>query len=250
MRGMKVKLAQWNVWVRGNARAAAEAVSKTDADIWCIQELTRNSSHNPGFNLGDFMISQLGYYGLFEVTRTETGSPCYEMGIAIYSRWPISVRWKERLQAEDRLSNPEAMVENRLALAANVQTPAGRLAVVSAHPSWQDELLRVEMPKFIEALGAESERMVVGCDANVQPNSRYIRQLNGLLMPAGPSQENHTWPTMPVSFADGVKARPLSRTYDYIFRTPDIDQENGVIIDTGLVRSASDHVILTADLHI
>ena len=135
----------------------ADAIASLDADVLALQEVDRNQPRSGGADLTAIAADAMGavdhrfepvLQGLpgdwVPATRDERpGGPAY--GIALLSRYPV-LRWQAlrlpRLKARSPylLEDPRRLVwvreEPRAALLAELDTPLGRVRVVTTHLSF------------------------------------------------------------------------------------------------------------------
>lgn len=245
-------MAQWNTWFKGNARLAAKVITdlstrrERPVGIWCLQEITTDSSYSPGFNLPDFLVQELGFSGVFHVTREVKGDPHYKMGLAIYSRWPVALDQIDILQREDFTTHPDRMQENRAALVTKVATPLGKLTAVTAQLSWPDEQLATEVPRYCRTLRRYPSGLIACSDLNIQPDNAHIPALRDAARFVGPVAK--TWPTKDVVCLDGVFKPAFLAQYDYVQTSNDLEAVRAEVVDTPEVRDASDHLIVLTDI--
>jgi endonuclease/exonuclease/phosphatase family metal-dependent hydrolase len=176
----------WNVSEPYAARMAIAraAIAALDPDLVGLQEVI---VRRDGFDQGADLLAGRGYHVAYAPAFrwTERGHvPCDadgdSFGNLIASRWPI-------VASERRTLPGEEMDERRCALAAHVDAPFGRIAVVCTHLAWQPDhgALRERQVRAVDELvrdwasGTDLPPLVVG-DLNAEPDADEVRFLSGL----------------------------------------------------------------------
>jgi endonuclease/exonuclease/phosphatase family metal-dependent hydrolase len=238
---MKVTILQWNVWFREQADNVMALIQETDADILCLQELTEDSTNNPGRNIPD-ELSKLGYSSFYQRTLKRPG---YTMGNGIFSKFPIANTRHVYVQHEDPNSTDYSK-ENRIYVEVTVSVGGVELVVGTVHLSYSpsfsySKAKELESDQLIEAVSSNTSRYVLTGDLNALPDSKTVAKLERILKIAGPDYEVATWTTKPFSY-DGFEAKGLNWRLDYVFTTPDVKVTDSKTLKT----EVSDHLpILT-----
>lgn len=245
---MQLTLLQWNVWYQEKADNILSLLKEANADILCLQELTADSSINPGRNLPQ-EIAGLGYQQHFVTTRTRSGDEHITMGNGIFSKFPLLNRRSVHVQYAN--DDPETVdKENRIYIEVQLQVAAQELTVGTAHLSHTRGFIESpaktrETDLLLEAIGSQPSGYIFACDANALPDSMTIKRLNSQFQHAGPSYNEATWSTKRHEFPRAT-IEGLNWRLDYVFATPDI-----CVLNNGLLRTdVSDHlpIVVTLDI--
>jgi endonuclease/exonuclease/phosphatase family metal-dependent hydrolase len=242
---MKLSILQWNVWFKEVADNVVQEIASIDADIVCVQELTKDSHVNPLRDL-EAEIAVLGYESAYALTIDR---PHHRMGNGIFSKFPMLSERRVYVQHEEPGSE-DFSKENRIYLETTLDIPHHNLTVGTIHLSYTDTFVETqekndEFTKFLSAVASNKEHFIVTGDFNALPTSGYIRKISKLLKSAGPGFEKPTWTTKPFEHyafaADGLDWR-----LDYAFTTPDIKVVESKILQTEF----SDHlpILITIEL--
>lgn len=235
---MQLSVLQWNVWYREKADNILAQLRASNADIVCLQEITTDSSTNPGVNIPK-LIRSLGYKGYYEQTLDRPADPCYKMGNALFSRFPI------RPSRTCLLAEESPGQETRLYIEAEVAAPDGTLYVGTTHLSWRPEGAMEEANQLLEYLSIRKERLIFTGDLNVPSGSKLLSAIEGEFLNATAGKPTPTWPTKPYRY-HGVTIEHLDRQLDYIFTSKDINVVSTATIDS----PHSDHLPLLAVIDI
>ena len=245
---MKLSVLQWNVWFKEKADNVVRFVRETDADIVCLQELTRDSADNPGRDIVA-EIEALGYHSAYEATLIRYGTGTITMGDGIFSKFPLTDKRHVYVQREDPSSHHYSK-ENRLYVEATLSVGNSTLTVGTVHLSYVSEFFvdaekKKEVDKLLAAVRGNTERFILSGDLNSNPDTYTIERLEKILKPAGPDYAQATWTTKPFSY-DGFEASTLDWRLDYVFTTPDVKVLESKIIQTDV----SDHLPILATIEI
>jgi endonuclease/exonuclease/phosphatase family metal-dependent hydrolase len=239
---MEISVLQWNVLYQEKADNILQLIKQINADIVCLQELTQNSAANPGRDL-PAEISALGYQAYYVPTSTE---PELTIGNGIFSKLPLIKSKTEYVTRED-LSNKDFPQYNRAYIESVLDLDGVRFTVATVHLSYSPGFIffpdkEREARKFINLVTPNKNRYVLAGDFNATPDSNLIKELDKLLVPAGPGYSEATWTTKPFELY-GFSANTLDWRLDYVFTSPDVKALSSEILKTDY----SDHLpILTA----
>lgn len=172
-----LQILSWNVWGRsGDWRARQLAIDATieqlDPDVVALQETWRSAR---GPSQASRLADRLGRHHV-EVHPTGASEG---RGLAVLSRWPI-------LDHEAvPLPDAGAPSEHRLALRADIATPAGTLPLWTTHLNWRPDHSHVRQAQVRALLEQIAGRQLsplppVLCgDFNARPTTDEIRLLTG-----------------------------------------------------------------------
>ena len=193
-----------------DAARYADAIASLDADVLALQEVDRNQPRSGGADLAAIAADAMGAMdhrfepvlqglpGAWVPAAGEEppGGPAY--GIALLSRYPV-LRWnafrlpRMRTRSPYVLKGPRRLVwvrdEPRAALVAELDTPVGRVRVLTTHltflPWWNGHQLRVLMRR----IGRSEVPTVLAGDLNLR--SRRAARATGMR----PAAQGLTFPT-------------------------------------------------------
>jgi len=126
-----MKLLQWNVNWRSDPKRLCKDIARFDADIMCLQEVTRDSEINLNVDI-PALICDLGYHMVYEPTIKRTGARHKIEGVGVFSKWEITqsaVHWVNRGNS----ARHNAENYDRALVVATVDTPIGPIHVSSTH---------------------------------------------------------------------------------------------------------------------
>ena len=246
-RFVSMNLGGLNDWFLSREKKLIQGLRRLEPDVVCLQEATVSHRdrfyHQPraiGAGVGLRYNVFCPYGNAVEILSPEQG------GIAILARWPILETRSRPLPSGHGRST-----DARVALAASLEAPGGRLEVVTTHLSWEPEeaesrLLQmgVVLNEFESLAGA---RAVLVGDLNATDEEPAIDLLKEKLKDAfkslHPDDNGYTWsPENP--FAAGWNMPP--RRLDYLFCERDVEISSAEVILTE--PPVSDHYGLLVEL--
>ena len=240
---MKLRILQWNVWFQESAQRILDTLQDIDADVICLQELTRHSMTNPGVDIPD-LIAQLGYHAYYQPTieRAEI-----TMGNAIFSKFPIMSKRATFVQHED-LTSLNFFTENRIFIEIDIQTPTGIYTFGTIHLSdaFDEATFRaknIEAEKFYQAIQSKTKRFIMAGDLNVTPDAPLVQNLQHVFQNIDPALTQPSWTfKYTQDHSNARSADQPDMRMDYIFATHDVKLISTEFITTDV----SDHTpILT-----
>jgi endonuclease/exonuclease/phosphatase family metal-dependent hydrolase len=177
----------WNVAEPLDARLALvrNEVARLAPDVVALQEII---VRRDGFDESAMILEGLGYDRVFGASFRWTDAGEYvgrdaegdAFGNVVAARWPIVESYIEALPGHED-------DDRRSALAAIVNTPAGRLPVVTTHLEWRFDAGHVRerqvlaLAALVDHWKARGRLPPVVCgDLNAEPDSTEIRFLKGL----------------------------------------------------------------------
>jgi len=242
---MTLRILQWNVWYKEDAKNILAFLRETDADILCLQELTQDSEANPGQDIvAD--ICRLGYDKTYKLTIDRAKN---KMGNGIFSKHPI-VSSRTVYVQEEEPGSIDYTKENRIYIEANIRFNQDELTIGTTHLSYSHAFTtspekEAEATRLYDEVNQHSNAFVLTGDFNTTPNSPIIKRFESTLKNAGPELERPTWTTKPFAY-NGFEADTLKWRLDYVFSTPDIN----VITSDVLQTTASDHLPILTTIEI
>lgn len=203
-----LRVVTWNLWWRfgpweERQAAIAATLAAVDADVVCLQEVWTEEG---GADQASVLADRLGSHAATTPPRFYDG---VSFGNAILSRWPVA--------EVDVTSLPRADGQpgHRMALLAAIDSPFGRVPVVTTHLDWQYDASEVRhaqtdaLAAFVAEHRGDDDTgfpPVLTGDLNAVPGSDEVRALTGLAPPtvagsiftdaweaAGDGSPGHTW---------------------------------------------------------
>ncbi|CAN5749555.1 hypothetical protein BH11PAT2_BH11PAT2_01510 [soil metagenome] len=237
-----MKLLQWNIWYKEDAKNILKALRETDADIICLQELTVNHpEYNKGVNVPEFLAKELGFNYVF-APAVEEGDQ--KFGNGIFTRYPILSSEMHFIQnpPESGKEVVDYSEEGRIYVEATIQLNDGKIDIGTVHKSYVDRFAmtpakEVETNKLLDILKGKKENFIFTGDLNALPGSYPVNEISKILKHCGPDLTENTWTTKPFSY-NGFEANTLDWRLDYCFATPDVQIKSSEIIET----EYSDHL--------
>lgn len=248
---MKIKLLQWNIWLKENIDFVLKEIKRIDPDVLCLQELTRDCEFNRNIDTADYLASRLGFDYFFHEAQSWEKGPTRLQGNGIFSRWPIGEKEHYYIQQPP---SPESVKnsteEGRVYIQAKIHVENKPLTIGTTHltftPFFEDIAARKQqVDMLVDILKKNTKRFVFAGDLNSPPNSYAIPKLMSFLEHVGPPLEEKTWATKPHD-KKGFKVDGLKYRIDYVFTTKDIKAASSSIVKT----EVSDHLPIVAELEI
>jgi endonuclease/exonuclease/phosphatase family metal-dependent hydrolase len=150
--------------------AVARLIESEGVDVALLQEVTRT----PKIRADEWLSDRLGMAYLYSRANGHESAVGFEEGLAIYSRFPLSMPSLTRLQ-------PGSPFTHRLGLGARVETSCGHLQVFSVHLSMlpnQNAEQMSYLQNWISSI-AGGHTTVIGGDFNTHEDSPQITQAQG-----------------------------------------------------------------------
>ena len=144
-------------------------VKAEQADVLLLQEVTRR----PKLRVDEFLEKELGMAYVYSRANGHESAIGFEEGLAIFSRYPINA-----LQIK-QLGMKANTFARRLALGATLDTPCGKLAVVSVHLALtrhQNARQLTQLYTWIHASAGDLP-VIIGGDFNAGESSAQIAHL-------------------------------------------------------------------------
>ncbi len=239
---MKLKILNWNLYWKSPVGPTLEFIKSVNADILCLQEMTKDSEANPDINVPE-LVADLGYAYSFVPTIQRAGERHKIEGVGLFGRHGVK-SFSHTLINRGDSDKHDASNYDRVYIEGTFVTPSGELTVGTTQLSYSPyfemtEHRKAESDRLVEAIGNRTERFVLAGDFNADPDSYIIQSLRRSLMQADPVDSQPSFPTMPFQYHDtNHKADPFTWRLDYMFATRDMK-----VLETDLPLSkASDHL--------
>lgn len=218
---MRLRLVTYNIrlGIQEGLASIADVLAPEHADVIALQEVGRDWTMGPPGDSTAELAALLEMEHFRHVGCIVEGDAQY--GHALLSRWPFASQTVHEL--------PEDIDEPRRLLETHLDTPLGRVRVLSTHLSHVDD--RPPQGELLLELTREHETpTVVLGDLNATSDEPFLAELLELTTDADPAGR-HTFP-----------ASAPTRRIDYILA------RDGVLDDTtiGANSTASDHVYVAA----
>lgn len=239
---MSIDVLQWNVWIDQDIDDVAKVAKSTEADIVCLQELTKGYPEQNRDDTVEYIRRELGFRAACQTMLIHDDFGRWQQANAVFSRFPIIQSRRHWLH--EALDHTD---QNRGYLEADIWVPDKKLTVATTHASFENcpKGFDHELQKLLDITRDRIRDFVLTGDFNQEPDSERIQALASRFKHAGPDWLEKTWTTKPHDFADSVAAT-LDWRYDYIFTTPDIEVVKSEMIETDV----SDHLPVLARLEL
>lgn len=245
---MKIKILQWNIWVKENHNNIVKELRRINADIVCTQELIQNSKTK--LDVTKYIAKRLNYYYFFQAAETwDNRDEKNTQGNAIFSKYSIIGKYYKYVQKP--IHNPsDAMHEGRVYVEATVKINNKRITLGTTHLSYShrfeiDNRRKKEANILFDIIRTKNKNYIFTGDLNTAQDSYIVNKLGKILQPAGPNYYKKTWTTKPFEYL-GFKEDKLRWRLDYVFASHDIKVVNSKIIKT----KCSDHLPILAEIEI
>lgn len=160
-----------------NLERVAALIASSGADIVLLQEVDRNTKRSLNVDHFARFEEMTKLRGVFGKSLDFQGG---EYGIAILSRWPVTVHEVVHLPVEPPQTRAGGSVEPRVALVADIDAPSGPLRVINTHfdASGEDLYRLQEVETLAKVIGRVSDRkLIVGGDFNSNPDSAIAARM-------------------------------------------------------------------------
>ena len=244
---MQIKLLQWNILFKEDIENIVKTIQEINPDIVSLQELTIKAKYNPTIpNTPEHIAKMLDYEYYFQVAhRWENDPELAAIGNGIFTRFPIEKSSFSQVR-EEPMANIAGSDEGRVYVESVIKVGEKSLTVGNVHLSFTDHFeedgaKKKETDSLIEIIKQKQKDFIFSGDLNSIPDSYTINQVNKYLVNCGPSFDQHTWTTRPLTeptFGEGRLAWRL----DYIFATKDVRVQDASILEV----EYSDHLPILA----
>jgi endonuclease/exonuclease/phosphatase family metal-dependent hydrolase len=153
-----------------NLDRVAAMIRDSRADIVLLQEVDKRTRRSGNVDQLDSLRTLTGMRGVFGRTIDYDGG---EYGLGILSRWPIARSSIQPLPVE----MPHPGYEARGALAAGIESPAGRIRVVDTHLDASRPAYRTQQSAALLRIAGEQGADLIGGDLNSEPQDGVIAAL-------------------------------------------------------------------------
>jgi endonuclease/exonuclease/phosphatase family metal-dependent hydrolase len=239
---MKLTILNWNLYWKSSIEPTLAFIKTVNADILCLQEVTKDSEANPGIDIPE-LIAKLGYEYHYVPTIERRGDRHKIEGIGLFGKYAIKSVRRSFINKGDAAKH-DASNYDRVYLEGVFETPGGSVTVGTTQLSYSPffemtEPRKAEGNRLIEAIGLPQKRFVFSGDLNAAPDSYIVQSLRKLLVKTDPIDEEPSFPTMPFQYHDtDHRADPFTWRLDYMLATEDMK-----VLDTAMPLSmASDHL--------
>jgi endonuclease/exonuclease/phosphatase family metal-dependent hydrolase len=153
-----------------NLERVADLVRATRADVVLLQEVDRGTRRSGSVDQPSVLAQRTGFSVAFGKTLEYDGG---QYGIAVLSRWPMSVRALVHLPVEPPQQRSGGSYEPRGAQLVRLGDQAGRITVVNTHldPSRDDHYRRQEVRTVLTIAREARPTVLIGGDFNSTPDS-------------------------------------------------------------------------------
>lgn len=245
---MRIKVLQWNVWFEENIEKVASYLLKNNADIVCLQELTKGYIKQLHANTWEYLAHELGCYAHVQEVPIITHSGQWTQANAILSKFPIV--YTSGIWLHEPESGDEYDEQYRSYIEAHVNIDGEVVEVGTTHMSHVHQTSVTpqktrEVSRLTDILDTKRDRYILTGDLNATPESYTVTEIRKRLQHAGPDFEQKTWSTKPHAYL-GSDQPSLAWRYDYVFATSDLTVRAAEVLET----SISDHlpVCVTFDM--
>lgn len=224
-----------------NLARVAELITSTRADVVMLQEVDVNTQRSGSVDQPSVLKGLTGLHAAFGKTLDYQGG---QYGIAILSRWPMTLQALVHLPIEPPQARAGGSYEPRGALRVVIWSPHGRLIAINTHldASRDDHYRRQEVRTVLaladSALASPNEAYVImGGDFNATPESPVQESMRR-------SPMRDVWPLCGRGEGLTYPADSAVKRIDYLY----IERRVGCDEARVLVADASDHRPLFAIL--
>jgi endonuclease/exonuclease/phosphatase family metal-dependent hydrolase len=246
---MTLKFLQWNVWFKENIDHIVTEIKHSQADIITAQEFILDSRYQT--DTAAYLAEQLGFNYFYYSAAIWDNRPEKEaQGNAIFSKFPILNTHHVFLRPAKH--NPKnAFEEGRVYLEATLEIGEQELVVGTTHLTFTPQFeitppRQQEAENLLKIFQTKKSRYIFGADLNALPTSSIVKEIEKLLVHAGPTYQENTFANQPFNYRGIVKIPDLSCRLDYVFATPDIKIKNTQTLTTPY----SDHLPILAEIEL
>lgn len=238
---MNIKILQWNILWTEKIENIADTLKKIDADIVCLQELTRGAKVNNNIDTAMFVAQKLDFHYFYKDAQVWQNGEKQAQGNAIFSRFPITDSRCLFLQ-ESKQNPKDATEEGRTYIECTIEIEGKKIQVATVHLSFTPrfeytEARKHETENLTNIIKNKNKQFILTGDFNASPESEVMKQILPYLKDCGPSFDQKTWSTKPFE-KKGFVVNDLNWRIDYVLSSSDIKVVSSEIIKT----DHSDHL--------
>jgi endonuclease/exonuclease/phosphatase family metal-dependent hydrolase len=216
-----------------------------DADVMCLQELTKGYVDQSQENTWEYIAHRLGVEYQSQEIPIITAESQWLQANVIFSKYPIRTTLAQWLHEP---KNPRDLGDQyRGYLEVGIDRGGTTYTIATTHMSFDQKSDHDhELDQLLALVRHRRERYILTGDLNATPDSYRIQELLRYVQNAGPPFDQNTWTTKPFSFPDGRHVASLDWRYDYVLVSPDVYVAAAHTVATDV----SDHlpILVTIDL--
>jgi endonuclease/exonuclease/phosphatase family metal-dependent hydrolase len=175
---MQLTVVQWNVWYQEDIENVADLLKQVDADVVCLQELTKNQEGQSHSDAVGFIHEQLGgyYHSSEPMIRDDVQRHLFN---AIFSRYPLTHASSPWINTPIGIGGHSD--EFRAYIEATINIANTPLRIGTAHMSYTDRFgvtdrNRNESDKLVAYL-CDKPNLIFTGDLNAPPESYVVQQI-------------------------------------------------------------------------
>lgn len=249
---MPLKIISFNTWYSRYWSKIIPFLQSVDADIFCLQEVSRNFPH---FGLENVdMVEKIttafpNYHCVYApILARQENEKVQDLGNMILCKQEILQQNAHYLfqQPDWKIDDYENQARNLVEV--QVACDGKILSVFNTHLSYSarfiDSPRKIIESQKLRAIIEKREHSILCGDLNSPPNSKVLQELNAIL-PNSDGSSQFTFAKYPFDY-NGFKVSGLEYKLDYILATSRVTIENVQVPDI----SISDHLPIIADIQI
>lgn len=201
--------------IAGNMPKIAQFIRESGADIVLLQEVDVDTHRTDGMNQVTLLGELTGMHSAFGKALEAYGG---DFGVAILSRYPISYVQVHKLFKPDYRNQvpapPNWHSEQRVAMMALVETPAGPVRIIATHLGFTEDQREKQLEEIAGLVRQQPEDLpiIFGGDLNTQPQEEVLLPVRDLMQDAWKAAEHEE----PADIYTYKTLEPV-RTIDYLF---------------------------------
>ncbi len=218
-----ITILQWNILFTVPFEKTLTYLKTINADILCLQEVTSDSSFNPGVNIPDQLAQALSMKYYYEPCRyLKAGRWFIRDGNGIFSKFPILLKQSQILSQEGFEFALERKVLRKYVEAEIAISDNQTLTVATTHLSWffptrsHIQMREKEAVRLGEIVATKRERFVITGDFNASPGFSSVKNVSAFLRASELDYRKPTW------VLKHFEKLGIRRRLDYAFTTQDL----------------------------